>query len=794
MVRVSCAGLPMSPRMAKPLLWSEDSPRSLRTRWGVLLILVYLLLAGGPQWNAGAAETESSATRQSAPTLDVYQRDRILRTARQRQEQFRKRVPIKDAVGDNVPLASALRARQHSQPEQAHASFFSGIGRQNLVLIVAFLLTGILVMRKLSPWLFEGIPVWYNPWALTMAITANLTEKIRSEETAFSEFLAAFKVGPTGKPVLAQALAAATANGVLVKEFLVKAPSLLARLKELLQEISHADKKSVQQQKLKELLDELRGLKGAAGFSELLPVWQMACALEGLLRQLTEKASNVTPSTLRTLAGGVDLFESLCTWDLKPDLLTDPPIRLLAVDDDPICGKAVSVALKKALNAPDLAPNGEKALALAAQQAYDVIFLDVEMPGMDGFELCTRLHQTALNSNTPVVFVTCHSDFNARAQSALSGGWDLIAKPFLTFEITVKALTLTMRDRLHGRTQPMVPRQTRVEPEAGAASEPIPGLNTSPASPLVGTSPANGAAATKPQRGRGRRRRRRAGSRNQPTVLSAGADSTLVSDASPPRLADAFVTRALAQLDPMREILRSLLQTADAEERQDMLADVYLRLHSIAPPDGVAVSHPAVQLTSALGGLLRKLLAEPRNSTVSALATVSAGVDLLNELCVPGLKPDLATQPPIRILVADDDPVACRALTCAVQMSFEKPENAENGEAAVAAAGERPFDLIFLDVIMPGMDGFEACSKIRETTSNSSTPVVFVTGLSDFKARTQMSLSGGSDFMVKPFLNSEITVKALTFALRGRLAKLDKPPVKPPRRASAENLTAVLAA
>ena len=69
---------------------------------------------------------------------------------------------------------------------------------------------------------------------------------------------------------------------------------------------------------------------------------------------------------------------------------------------------------------------------------------------------------------------------------------------------------------------------------------------------------------------------------------------------------------------------------------------------------------------------------------------------------------------------------------------------------------------------MPGMDGFTVCSKIRETLPNHTTPVVFVTGQSDFQARARSTLQG-DDLIGKPFLAAEITVKALTFALRGRL-------------------------
>ena len=181
-------------------------------------------------------------------------------------------------------------------------------------------------------------------------------------------------------------------------------------------------------------------------------------------------------------------------------------------------------------------------------------------------------------------------------------------------------------------------------------------------------------------------------------------------------------------------------------------------------------------MSVALEGLLRKMLQDSKHSTPSALVTLAAAVDLLNDLCVPGMKADLAINPPIHMLVVDDDLVARRALVGALQTAFNKPESAENGEAALALALEKPFDVIFLDVVMPGMDGFEVCSKIRDTVPNRATPVVFVTGHRDFDTRAQMSRNGGNDLMGKPFLTSEITVNALTFALRGRLQQLKTQP------------------
>ncbi|MHB8524095.1 MAG: response regulator, partial [Limisphaerales bacterium] len=77
-------------------------------------------------------------------------------------------------------------------------------------------------------------------------------------------------------------------------------------------------------------------------------------------------------------------------------------------------------------------------------------FLDIAMPGMDGFELCTRLRALPTNQQTPVVFLTGVADFENRAQSILRGGNDLMAKPFLPAELIVKALTHIYKSQLQG--------------------------------------------------------------------------------------------------------------------------------------------------------------------------------------------------------------------------------------------------------------------------------------------------------------------------------------------------------
>jgi CheY-like chemotaxis protein len=233
----------------------------------------------------------------------------------------------------------------------------------------------------------------------------------------------------------------------------------------------------------------------------------------------------------------------------------------------------------------------------------------------------------------------------------------------------------------------------------------------------------------------------------------------------------AFLIRASAQLGPLQDLVQAIFQTTDENARQEILGDFYVRFNSLMPKADPAEDHPALRLTAALEGLLKKLLTNPKHCTSSASLTIATAVDLLQDLCTMRVRPDLATNPPIRLLAVDDDPIARRAITCALQMAFDQPENADSGETALALATGKPFDAIFMDVQMPGMDGFTACLRIHETVQNRTTPIVFVTGHSDFKARSQATVSGGSDFIGKPFLMAEIAVKALTFALRGRLQK-----------------------
>jgi CheY-like chemotaxis protein len=281
--------------------------------------------------------------------------------------------------------------------------------------------------------------------------TRDSVDSMLLEEHSAQAFYDELRAGPSGGSTSTSSdpdPGAAAAAAALLNQFLGWAPAEGAKLRSIFCQTTNSEDGPAREQALLKLSERLRMLCYGCRVPRLQHIWQLSFALEGLTRQLVREPAEVTPSTLQTVAGGVDLLRDLCADGLKLDYASQPAARFLVVDDDAVSRFAVAASLKKVFEAPDLAPDAEKGLALAARQVYDGIFLDVEMPGMDGFELCKRIRETACNSATPIVFVTCHSDFESRAKAALSGGQYLLGKPFLSLEITVKALTMVMRSRL----------------------------------------------------------------------------------------------------------------------------------------------------------------------------------------------------------------------------------------------------------------------------------------------------------------------------------------------------------
>jgi PAS domain S-box-containing protein len=122
-------------------------------------------------------------------------------------------------------------------------------------------------------------------------------------------------------------------------------------------------------------------------------------------------------------------------------------------------------------------------------------------------------------------------------------------------------------------------------------------------------------------------------------------------------------------------------------------------------------------------------------------------------------------------LVVDDDRIGRLAVVKAIQRLGLSVREAGDAEAALACLREATADLIVLDVNMPGMSGFDLCVAIRALPGHKMTPVIFVTRLDDFESRSKSILVGGGELITKPFSFIELSLKALTHLLKGRLQR-----------------------
>lgn len=124
---------------------------------------------------------------------------------------------------------------------------------------------------------------------------------------------------------------------------------------------------------------------------------------------------------------------------------------------------------------------------------------------------------------------------------------------------------------------------------------------------------------------------------------------------------------------------------------------------------------------------------------------------------VPGHEP---REPALsRILVIDDDPFSARLIdTCLRAAGFVSASCSEPEQALAIIEAELP-DLIILDVVMPGVDGFELCRRIRKHPALAFTPVIFVTRRGDVDQRVQGLEVGGNDYIAKPFDPQELVAR-----------------------------------
>ena len=112
------------------------------------------------------------------------------------------------------------------------------------------------------------------------------------------------------------------------------------------------------------------------------------------------------------------------------------------------------------------------------------------------------------------------------------------------------------------------------------------------------------------------------------------------------------------------------------------------------------------------------------------------------------------------ILVVDDEPFICRSLTFVLRKDNYRVLEARNGEEALAIIREQRPDLVFLDVMMPKINGFEVTERVRSDQELAGINIILLTAKGQESDREVGKKAGANDYMTKPFSRTKIPDRA----------------------------------
>jgi len=380
--------------------------------------------------------------------------------------------------------------------------------------------------------------------------------------------------------------------------------------------------------------------------------------------------------------------------------------RVLVAEDNEINQQILEELLAQHGIEVEFAANGRIAVdrVLADPEHFDAVMMDVQMPEMDGLEATRLIRERVSSAALPIVAMTAHAMDYERVACLDAGMNDHLTKP-----VDPANLTRTLNRWI------------------------------------------------KP------RRRSREGDAAAPAPAPRADDGTL-----PMTLPPFDLGATLARVNGNRVLLRKLIvrfglefaggtgaiEAALAERRN---AEAERLAHTLS---GVARQLGAGDLAAAAGAYERAIRAGETTSFSTHAAVMGplldAAVAAARTLegapaaATPVVAPAEAASDRATVLVVDDEATNCDILA-AILARQVRVVFAESGEAALELIARSKPDIVMLDVMLPGIDGYEVCTRLKADPATADIPVIFISGLDHLEDETHARDAGAADYVAKPF-------------------------------------------
>lgn len=469
--------------------------------------------------------------------------------------------------------------------------------------------------------------------------------------------------------------------------------------------------------------------------------------------------------------------------------------RVLLVDDNPVNQQVAAELLGGVGLIIDFAANGQEAVAAVFCTDYDLVFMDIQMPVMGGYEATALIRGNDRYADLPIVAMTAHAMSGVREECLAAGMNDYLSKPVDPAQLHgVLARWIKPGDRpISGGKTAAGGRDAR-----GSLPETLDGFDLDAGlkrleinrdlyrNLIVDFATRDIVAARQVRHLLGEGKRAEACKRMHALKGTAG----ILCATSVYRLAGKLEQRLAGPASPSEEALLAALDNAC-----DVISRAVAPLTREEPEAPPAAPGGNEQPPAALLRELRRLVArdDPRALDVAyrlkgvagfaaaaapSLAALEAHLSVFDfeqaalimddvaELEAIGEAADMADPAggKATILIVDDEPANIRVLAEHLKDAYEL-RVATSGERAltVARSGE-PLDLILLDVNMPGIDGFEACRHLKADSRTARIPVIFITGNTGEQEEVLGFQAGAVDYVTKPFSPVVIQARVNTHA------------------------------